>query len=60
MPVAEGVFSSTGASLFNKTQSTKAYAGPGTDIIAEGTRDGTALTSTSVYFAIAGHLVDAP
>ena len=58
-PVAEGVFSSTGANVFRKTQAATAYAGPGTNITARASRDGTSLSSTSVLFAIAGHLVDA-
>ena len=58
-PVAEGVFSSTGANIFNKTQAATAYAGPGTSITARASRDGTSLSSTAVLFSIAGHLVDA-
>jgi len=59
-PVAEGVFTQTNAAIFRKTDRVTAYAGPGTRVNAVAIRDGANLSGTSVLFALAGHLVDAP
>jgi hypothetical protein len=59
-PVAEGIFTSTNTSVFRGTQKITAYAGPGTQVKALGTRDGASLSSTAVLFGLAGHLIDAP
>jgi hypothetical protein len=58
-PVAEGVFTSTGASIFRGTQKVTAYAGPGSQVTVLASRDGASLSSTAVSFALAGHLIDA-
>lgn len=58
-PVAEGI-ASTGAGIFRKTAAATAYAGPGTDIVATGVREGTVLSSTAILFGISGQLIDAP
>ena len=58
-PVAEGIFTSTNAAIFRRTENVTAYAGPGTQVTVFASRDGAALTSTSVLFGLAGHLVDA-
>jgi hypothetical protein len=59
-PVDEGVFSSTGARIFNGSAVVRAYAGPGTTVEASAVRDGTSLSGTSVEFGISGYLVDTP
>jgi hypothetical protein len=59
-PADEGVFSGTGARIFRGSDQLRAYAGPGTTVVAEAVRDGTSLSSTSVGFYISGHLVDTP
>jgi len=59
-PVAEGVFTSTNASIFRGTQKVTAYAGPGSQVKVTATRDGASLSSTAVFFALSGHLIDAP
>ena len=59
-PVAEGIFTSTNASVFRGTQKITAYAGPGTQVKAIGSRDGASLSGTAVLFGLAGHLIDAP
>lgn len=59
-PVNEGVFTSTNAAVFRGTQKVTGYAGPGSQVKVFATRDGANLSSTSVFFALAGHLVDAP
>jgi hypothetical protein len=60
-PVAEGLFTQTGANVFRKTATFTIYAGPGTTVSATGTRDGTDVSfSDSLGVGIAGYLVDAP
>jgi hypothetical protein len=59
-PAAEGVFTSTSAAIFRGTQKVTGYAGPGSQVKVTATRDGASLSSTAVFFALAGHLIDAP
>jgi hypothetical protein len=60
-PVAEGVFSQTGANVFRATQQITAYAGPGTVVSARGTRDGAGIGSLdSLGVGLAGRLVNVP
>jgi hypothetical protein len=58
-PAAEGVFTSTSAAIFRGTQKVTGYAGPGSQVKVLATRDGASLSSTSVFFALSGHLIDA-
>jgi len=59
-PANEGVFTSTSAAIFRGTQKVTGYAGPGSQVKALATRDGASLSSTAVFFALSGHLIDAP
>ena len=59
-PAAEGIFTSTGAAIFRGTQKVTGYAGPGSQVKVSATRDGASLSSTAVFFALSGHLIDAP
>lgn len=59
-PVDQGIFGGTGARIFNGSELVRAYAGPGTTVVASGVRDGTSLSGTSVEFRISGYLVDTP
>ena len=59
-PVDEGTFASTGAHVFRATVQTTAYAGPGTQVTATGTRNGPAGTTDSLGIGFSGHLIDAP
>lgn len=59
-PADEGIFTGTNVRTFRGTSVTRAYAGPGTTVTATGVRDGTSLSGTALYLAIAGQLVDAP
>jgi hypothetical protein len=59
-PTDEGVFTPTNARVFRGVLTTVAYAGPGTSIVASGTRNGTTLFGTSLRLGITGRLIDAP
>ena len=59
-PKDEGLFTPTGVRVFRGVLTTVAYAGPGTSIVAAGTRDGTSLGGTALYVGITGRLIDAP
>jgi hypothetical protein len=59
-PTDEGVNADTGARIFRGSAQVTAYAGPGTTVVAQASREGAALSGTAVSFRIAGHLVDTP
>src|SRR5262245_24119610 len=59
-PAAEGVFTSTNAAVFRGTQKVTGYAGPGSQVTVRASRDGASLSGTAVFFALSGHLIDAP
>jgi hypothetical protein len=59
-PAAEGVFIPTSAAIFRGTQKVTGYAGPNSQVKVSASRDGASLSSTAVFFALAGHLIDAP
>ena len=62
IPTDEGVFSQSGARVFRGSTLMRAYAGPGTDVVASARRDGADgdLSGTAVSFEISGYLVATP